>query len=116
MIPFFINCTSTSECFGDLTCEGSAGKAVCTRRCTTSADCANDPALGSTFGCSAANVCTPKLPSGTAAVMADECLSGQILGGKCVSPTGWACTDNTQCFNGQCDLLPLTDPKFGRCK
>ena len=30
--------------------------------------------------------------------------------------TGWACTADAQCENGQCDLIPLTDPQFGRCK
>jgi hypothetical protein len=120
MIPTFINCTTSAECYGDLTCEGPAGKAVCTRRCISSADCANDPALSSGFFCGAANVCVPKAPAGTMAPTADACLSGQAVGAgalgvKCVSPTGWACTAPDQCLNGQCNLFPKTDPPFGRC-
>ena len=57
MFPFIINCTDSSECYGDLTCEGPAGKSVCTRRCTSSADCADDPALGTTFTCTQQSVC-----------------------------------------------------------
>lgn len=120
VIPMAITCTSTSECFGDLTCEGPAGKATCTRRCTSSSDCANDPALGSPFFCSPQNVCAPKAPSGVVVATSDECLSGQgvaaDMGVRCVSPTGWSCTDNSQCINGQCDLLPETVPEFGRCR
>jgi len=120
MIPTFINCTTSAECYGDLTCEGPVGKAVCTRRCISSADCANDPALSSGFFCGAANVCVPKAPAGTMAPTADACLSGQAVGAgalgvKCVSPTGWACTAPDQCLNGQCNLFPKTDPSFGRC-
>jgi hypothetical protein len=115
MIPFLINCTTSAECFGDLTCEGSAGKAVCTKRCTTTADCTNDSALGSTFTCAANNLCVPKQAAGNNANMSDDCLSGKAINGVCVSPTGWACTANAQCANGQCILLPNTDPAFGRC-
>jgi hypothetical protein len=115
MIPFIINCNSNSDCFGDLTCEGTPPKAVCTRRCTSTADCTNDPALGTTFTCAANNVCVPKLPAGAPGT-SDACLSGQALGGKCVSPTGWACTADAQCANGQCDIIPLSNPQFGRCK
>ncbi|MGZ3440128.1 MAG: hypothetical protein ACXVDD_11465, partial [Polyangia bacterium] len=116
MFPFIINCTDSSECYGDLTCEGTAGKSVCTRRCVSSDDCANDPALGTTFTCAANNLCVPKLPAGSPAAMGDQCLSGRFLNGNCVSPTGWACTADAQCENGQCDLIPMTDPQFGRCK
>jgi hypothetical protein len=120
MIPVAINCATTAECFGDLTCEGSAGKSVCTRRCTSSNDCANDPALGTMFFCGPSNVCLPKAQSGDVVGMPDECLSGQgvsaDMGVKCVSPTGWSCTDDSQCINGQCELLPDTLPEFGRCR
>jgi hypothetical protein len=116
MFPFIINCSDSSECYGDLTCEGTAGKSVCTRRCVSSDDCANDPALGTTFTCAANNLCVPKLPAGSPAAMGDQCLSGRFLNGNCVSPTGWACTADAQCENGQCDLIPMTDPQFGRCK
>ena len=121
MIPSLINCTTTDECYGDLTCEGPAGKAVCTKRCTADADCGNDPALGTVFFCSPLNVCTPKAPAGSLVAMPDACMSGQGVGQaaggvKCVSPTGWACTADDQCLNGQCDLFPNTNPSFGRCK
>jgi hypothetical protein len=116
MFPFIINCRDSTECFGDLTCEGTAGKSVCTKRCASTADCTNDPALGTTFTCAANNLCVPKLAAGSPATMPDQCLSGRFLNGNCVSPTGWACTADTQCENGQCDLIPLTDPQFGRCK
>ena len=107
MIPFLINCTTSAECFGDLTCEGTSGKSVCTKRCTSSDDCSGVEALGTNFGCTA-GVCTPRLAAGQPAAMSDACLSGKILNGTCVSPTGWACTANDQCANGQCDLIPAT--------
>lgn len=115
VVPFVTACSDSADCFGDLTCEavGGANK-VCTRRCSSSADCAADPALGTTFAC-AANLCVPKVDSGAAAPLADLCISGQIQAGKCVSPTGWACTKDAQCANGQCLLLANTDPRFGRC-
>ncbi len=121
MLPFFIECKGNDDCYGDLTCEtvpagaGGASVGLCTRRCTASADCSNDPALGSTFTC-INNVCAPKLSSGDKTTSSDLCLSGQSLAGKCVSPTNWACNADDQCANGQCDLLPNTDPRFGRCR
>lgn len=122
MIPFFIQCQSSDDCFGALTCEtlpvGENGTPVglCTRRCTTSKDCSDDPALGSPFTCNN-NVCVPKLPSGSKTPSSDQCLSGVSNNGVCVSPTDWACTDDTQCANGQCEFLPRQDdPKFGRCR
>jgi hypothetical protein len=121
MIPFFIECKTKDDCFGTLTCEqvpaGPSGAVVglCTRRCTTSADCAGEPGLGTTFSCNN-NVCVPKTLSGDKATSSDQCLSGVSQNGVCVSPTNWACTDDAQCANQQCDIIPLTDPKFGRCR
>lgn len=119
MIPDVINCTTSAECYGDLTCEGPAGKAVCTKVCANDGDCATDPALGTNFYCS--GVCVPKVAAGNTAPMTGACLSGNGVpdpagaGIKCVSPTGWACTQDDQCQNGQCSLLPGTNPQFGRC-
>lgn len=117
VIPSLIECKPMEGCFGDLTCEtvNGLGRQACTRRCATSADCAADPALGTTFYCSSANVCLPKVESGQPAASADQCISGQIAKGVCVSPTGWACSADDQCANGQCALLPRTIPPFGRC-
>ncbi|MDB4968051.1 MAG: hypothetical protein JWN44_3740 [Myxococcales bacterium] len=114
VIPFVTPCTDDNDCYGGLTCEGGAGKRVCTHRCMTSADCTSQPALGSSFGC-IANVCVPRTPSGVQAPMADACLSGTILNGICVSPKDWACADDADCANGQCNIFPRSDPKFGRC-
>ncbi len=121
MVPFFIECKSDGDCFGDLTCEtvvdpqSATTHHLCTRRCTVPDDCANDAALGSSFFCNAGNLCQPKIPSGFPAPGATECLSTQILNGKCVSPTGWACDANEQCANGQCNFDPGTKPPTGRC-
>lgn len=123
MIPYFIECKSDGDCFGDLTCQSAptqnGQKNVCTRTCMSSQECADDPALGSTFAC-VGGLCAPKAPSGTVGVpLSDACLSGQLQGtppnSKCVSPTGWACTSNDQCANGQCVILGDTDPPYGRC-
>ena len=121
MIPSLINCTTSDECFGDLTCVGPAGKAVCTKHCLSNDDCANDAALGSVFYCNATNLCAPRVASGSLALTTDGCLSGKGItqpggGVKCVSPTNWACSADDQCLNGQCDLFPKTDPTFGRCR
>jgi hypothetical protein len=118
MIPDIINCTTSAECYGDLTCEGTAGKAVCTKVCNTTADCNNDAALGPNFYCS--GVCLPKVAAGNPAPSEEACLGGKsmplVTGGgvKCVSPPGWACTANDQCLNGQCDQI--SGANFGRCR
>ena len=52
MIPDVINCTTTSECYGDLTCEGAGGQGGVHQALHHDGDCANDPALGSNFFCS----------------------------------------------------------------
>jgi hypothetical protein len=118
MIPFLIQCKDDGDCFGDLTCQtipsGATSVRTCTRGCTAASDCAGDGALGSSFAC-VNNLCVPKTDSGEQAALPEACLSGRAVNGKCVSPTGWACNDNTQCANGQCLIIRNTDPPFGRC-
>ncbi len=127
MIPDVINCTTSAECYGDLTCEGPTGKAVCTKICGSDADCANDDALGTNFYCgmtgAGALACLPKTPAGQTSAALSACLSGMgtpVVGAptttfKCQSPTGWACTADDQCLNGMCNLIAGTSPQFGRC-
>ena len=122
MIPDLINCVTSDECFGDLTCEGGGAKAVCTKRCAATADCTGDDALGSNFYCDGGGLCAPKFSSGLPAPSEEACLSGKGTtlpsgaGVTCVSPTGWACALDGQCANGQCVLFAGSDPPFGRCK
>jgi hypothetical protein len=115
VVPYATQCRDNGDCYGGLTCEQDPlGDSVCTKRCTSNADCTGSAALGSAFACSN-NLCTPLLASGKPATMADACLSGQILKNQCVSPKGWACSSDAECANGQCTILQNTNPPFGRC-
>jgi hypothetical protein len=116
IIPLATSCNDNGDCFGDLTCEAiGAGRKSCTRRCTSSTDCAQDIALGSVFFCAGNGLCVPKIDSGQMTMGSDFCISGKSQNGVCVSPTGWACSDSAQCANAQCNLLAGTNPTFGRC-
>lgn len=119
IIPMVTSCNDDGDCFGDLTCQTVATVPMvakrCTRRCTSSSDCAQDVALGSSFFCAGNGMCAPKIESGGKTLSSDFCLSGRSQGGACVSPTGWACNDGAQCANGQCNFIPNTNPPFGRC-
>jgi hypothetical protein len=119
IVPFVTDCKDDRDCYGDLTCLtvslGGTTRQTCTRRCTSSDDCAMDDALGGSFTCTPANVCTPRLQAGDLTPGSELCLSGISIGGICKSPTGWACTADAQCANGQCNFLANVDPPFGRC-
>jgi hypothetical protein len=118
-LPFMTPCNDDGDCFGDLTCQVNAdNEKVCSRPCTSSADCAQDPALGGTFAC--AKICVPKVESGCPATTSDQCISGRLGGPAaaptCKSPLDWACNKDEQCESGHCVIIDGTSPPFGRCE
>jgi hypothetical protein len=124
IVPFISPCDGDGDCMGGLHClpippaSGGNGGSVCTLTCSSSADCAANNALASNFVC-AGNVCVPKIASGCpapASLDSDFCLSGNISGKNCVSPSNWACTNNSQCASNNCVIYAGTSPPFGRCQ
>jgi hypothetical protein len=108
-LPFFTACNPGGGCVSGLNCVTLAGlpTSVCTKSCATQADCGDHPLLGTLFSC-LSGFCVPKTESGCApspSPRPDLCLSGQLVNGLCVSPTGWACDKGnaSQCQNGPCD-------------
>ena len=77
MIPVVINCATTAECFGDLTCEGPAGKAVCTRRCTRRPTAPTIRRSARVLLRARRTSASRRRQSGTSAPTSDACLSGQ---------------------------------------
>jgi hypothetical protein len=117
VLPYMTSCIDDTDCMGDLNClDTPTDGRVCTHTCTSSADCGNDAALGTTFTCDK-GLCVPKVESGCQATIADQCISGQMnAAGTCVSPFDWACNANNQCASGHCVLIAGTSPPFGRCE
>jgi len=118
-LPVMTGCNDDDDCIAGLTCQPNADKQkVCTIACQTSADCAKNQALGSTFAC-VGNLCQPKVESGCSATSDDLCISGRrggAMGLVCVSPVDWACNKDEQCQTGHCVLIDGTSPAFGRCE
>lgn len=116
IVPLLTPCVDDGDCYGGLTCEGAGGVRVCSHACTTSSDCQTQKALGTAFACNG-KICVPRAPSGQQAPADDACLSGKRnAAGVCVSPSGWACGDDADCANGQCNLInPRAMPPAGRC-
>jgi hypothetical protein len=107
-VPFLFPCTNDQSCVPGLNClappNAPPGYRVCTHACTSTADCAQNPSLGSNFAC-ALNLCVPKTSSGCAPPLptSDLCLSGQLdPGGLCLSPAGWICDKDKRCLSGKC--------------
>jgi len=121
ILPFITHCQTSDDCFGKLSClpmtTAPSSPLVCTQKCQSHADCASNPALGSTFAC-VGGQCTPKIEAGCPSTVADVCISGQLDGSgkKCVSPLDWACTADGQCTSGHCVFIEGTQPAFGRCE
>jgi hypothetical protein len=113
-MPGLIPCVEKTSCIGDLTCvplTPGDPTGLCTLRCASDQDCNQDPALGNAFTC-ALGVCLPRTPSGCPPLTGAApslCLSGTLdaASGRCVSPVGWGCDDDSQCRSGQC--------RNGRC-
>jgi hypothetical protein len=107
-LPFIFPCTNDQSCLPGLNCMPPPSplpqSPVCTHACSSSDDCAANPALGSNFLC-LGNVCVPKTPSGCAPPVpsSDLCLAGKLgADNKCASPPGWFCNAPGQCLSGNC--------------
>jgi hypothetical protein len=117
-LPATTPCTSDAVCAPGLHCLKPANaKPVypnCTISCSTHADCVNHPALGSSFACTNGQCvgktqagCQPLVPS------SDYCLGGKLVGGVCLSPSGWTCNKDSLCESGVCDRTTGTR---GHCR
>jgi hypothetical protein len=107
-VPYLTPCTSDDSCTRGLTCQAAAAPdgpqfPICTLSCQTTKDCTDNQTLGGAFLC-AFGQCTPRTQSGCTPTVpsSDGCLSGVLVGGVCVSPTGWFCDSDSRCQSGQC--------------